>query len=88
MAVLVDGTRTFAAGPARMDSDLSHVSPDAIQSLEVVKGPYALTWGAGALAAVRAETFRPPFSESPAWGGKVRAGWGGNGSVGDGAATL
>ena len=43
IGVFVDGTRTFAAGPARMDSGLSHVSPHALQALRVVRGRYALT---------------------------------------------
>jgi len=91
IAALVDGTRTFAAGPARMDSDLSHVGPDAVESVQVVKGPYALTWGAGALSAIRVETFRPPFrqdGEGGGWGGRVDGSWGENGSVGDGGATV
>ena len=61
LTVVVNGTRTFAAGPGRMDSDMSHVSPHAVEKLEVVKGPYALTWGAGAMAAIRVETIRPEF---------------------------
>ena len=52
VAMLVDGTRTFAAGPARMDSELSHVEPGNVESVEVVTGPYALTEGAGAMAAI------------------------------------
>ncbi len=35
IGVVVVGTRTFAAGPARMDSGLSHISPHALQSLRV-----------------------------------------------------
>lgn len=62
IGMFVDGTRTFAAGPARMDSDISHVSPHAVQTVRVIKGPYALTWGAGTLSALQVETFRPPFS--------------------------
>lgn len=62
MGVFVDGTRTFAAGPARMDSEISHVSPHMLQSVEIVKGPYALTQGSGTLSSLRAQTFRPPFS--------------------------
>jgi iron complex outermembrane receptor protein len=62
VGMFVDGTRTFAAGPGRMDSDLSHVSPHAVRGVQVVKGPYALTWGAGTLSAVQLETASPPFS--------------------------
>lgn len=65
IGLFVDGTRTFAAGPARMDSDLSHVSPHTIETIRVVKGPYALSWGAGALSAVRLDTFRPDFARGP-----------------------
>lgn len=84
VAVLVDGTRTFAAGPARMDSDLAHVSPRAVERLRVVKGPYALTWGAGGLAAIQAETFRPPFGDGGLeLGGRAGLAYGDNASTGD-----
>ncbi len=62
MGVFVDGTRTFAAGPARMDSEISHVSPHMLESVQVVKGPYALTEGSGTLSSLSAQTFRPAFS--------------------------
>ena len=56
VGVYVDGMRTFPAGPARMDSPLSHTGPSTMQSVEVAKGPYALTWGGGQLSAIRVET--------------------------------
>ena len=56
VGVYVDGMRTFPADPARMDSPLSHTGPSTLQSVEVAKGPYALTWGGGQLSAIRAET--------------------------------
>lgn len=56
VGVYLDGTRMFPAGPARMDSPMSHFDPATIQSMEVVKGPYALTWGAGNLSAIRVQT--------------------------------
>ena len=51
----VDGTRMFPAGPARMDSPLSHYDPEDVKSIEVVKGSYALLW-LGNLSAVRVTT--------------------------------
>ena len=60
----LDGARMFPAGPARMDSPLTHLDPSAIRSIEVVKGPYALTWGAGNLSAIRVETQPLPRAES------------------------
>ena len=89
IGVFVDGTRTFAAGPARMDSALSHISPHALQSLRVVRGPYALTWGAGTLSAIQAETFKPAFGGGGfRLGGRVGVNYGSNGSAGDGFAGL
>ena len=88
IGVFVDGTRTFAAGPARMDSALSHVSPHALQSLRVVRGPYALTWGAGALSAVQAETFKPAFGAGFQVGGRAGYNYGSNGGANDGFASL
>ena len=63
VGVYVDGMRTFPAGPARMDSPLSHTGPSTMQGVEVAKGPYALTWGGGQLSAIRVQTsslFRVP----------------------------
>jgi iron complex outermembrane receptor protein len=89
IAMFVDGTRTFAAGPGRMDSDMSHVSPHMVQSIRVVKGPYALTWGAGTLSAIQLETFRPSFSSGPMRAhGRLGFNYGGNGGVGDGFAGV
>ncbi len=56
VGVYVDGTRMFPAGPARMDSPMSHYDPTSVRKMEVVKGPYALTWGAGNLSAIRVTT--------------------------------
>ena len=89
IGVFVDGTRTFAAGPARMDSALSHVSPHALQSLRVVRGPYALTWGAGTLSAIQAETFKPAFGgDEFRLGGRAGYNYGSNGRASDGFASL
>ncbi len=55
VGVYIGGMRTFPTGPARMDSPLSHVDPSAIASVDVVKGPYALTWGPSNMSAVRVE---------------------------------
>jgi iron complex outermembrane receptor protein len=55
VGVYIGGMRTFPAGPARMDSPMSHVDPSTIASIDVVKGPYALTWGPGNMSAIRVE---------------------------------
>ncbi len=89
IGVFVDGTRTFAAGPARMDSALSHISPHALQSLQVVRGPYALTWGAGTLTAIRGDTYKPAFSGGAfELGGRAGYNYASNSDANDALASL
>lgn len=89
LAVFVDGTRTYAAGPARMDSDLSHVGPRSVRGLRIVKGPYALTWGAGTLSAVEVETAAPEFSAGGwRWQGLVGGSYTDNNEATEGAVAL
>ncbi len=84
VGLFVDGTRTFAAGPARMDSGISHVNPHHVRNLRIVKGPYALTWGSGALSAVELELQRPAFSaDGFRWQGDLGAAYGENGDRAD-----
>ena len=56
VGVYTDGTRSFASCPARMDTPISHLDPSNISEIKVVKGPYALTWGAGNMSAIWIKT--------------------------------
>jgi iron complex outermembrane receptor protein len=70
LGVYVDGMRTLPGGPGGMDTPISHVDPSAVQGMEVMKGPYALTWGAGNMSAIRVETNPLPVRGSaPVSGG-------------------
>ena len=80
IAMVVDGTRTFAAGPARMDSELSHVEPGHISGVDVFTGPYALTEGAGAFSAIVVRTPDVPRYDSFRLGATTSAGYGTNGA--------
>ena len=80
VAMVVDGSRAFAAGPARMDSEISHVDPARVSSLEVVKGPYALSECAGGLAAVLVKTDPVPVHDTMTFGGSVSTGYSFNGA--------
>ena len=80
LAMVVDSTRTFAAGPARMDSELSHVDPSSVAKVEVVTGPYALTEGAGAMAAILVNSEPIPKRRSWRVGRRGGFGWRSNGS--------
>lgn len=80
LAMVVDGTRTFAAGPARMDSELSHVDPGSIDTVEVVTGPYALEEGAGAMAAIIVKSSEIPLPSEWRVNGRLGLGWRSNGN--------
>jgi len=60
-----------------MDSPLSHIDPAAIESIEVVKGPYALTWGAGNMSAIRVNTRDLSTVQTP-FGGILSGGYDSN----------
>ncbi len=75
VAMVVDGSRAFAAGPARMDSEISHVDPARVSNLEVIKGPYALSECAGGLAAVLVKTDPLPVHDKMTFGGSVSTGY-------------
>ncbi len=89
IAMTVDGSRTFAAGPARMDSDLSHVNPLAVDEVRIVKGPYALMWSAGAMGAIDVVTRAPEFTAAGhGLSGAFSLDYGDNGSTTSGLARL
>jgi len=77
VGVYVNGMRSFPAGPARMDSPMSHIDPSTIASIDVVKGPYALTWGPGNMSAVRVQQRGEDPPRTPLTG-TVRSGYDSN----------
>ena len=79
IVMIVDGTRTFAAGPARMDSEISHVNPTQVSSVEVIKGPYALREGSG-LSTILVKTDPVPVYDATTVGGNISTGYGFNGA--------
>jgi iron complex outermembrane receptor protein len=88
VGVYLDDARIFPAGPARMDSALSHFDPGTVESVQVVKGPYALTWGAGNLTAMRASTMPLPHAVRGTLHGNIWGGYSGNLDASEGVAQL
>lgn len=88
VATFVDGGRSFPACPGRMDSGVGHVDPEAVEHVEVVKGPYALSWGAGTVSAVSVVRQRPDRFNDRHWAGRVRAGGESNTEARDGCISL
>jgi iron complex outermembrane recepter protein len=78
LGVYVDAARTLPGGPAGMDTPLSHVDPAHIQTMEVISGPYALTWGAGNLSAIRVTTNPLPGPASGALRARLTSGYDSN----------
>ncbi len=74
VGVYIGGMRTFPAGPARMDSPMSHIDPSTIASIDVVKGPYALTWGPGNMSAIQVTQRGEDPPRSPLTG-SIRTGY-------------
>lgn len=85
LGVFVDGTRAFAGGPWRMGTPLSLLDPTMVERVEVIKGPYALMQGSGALSALRVET---PDFEASSGTGALQSGFRGNGQVAETAGAL
>lgn len=84
----VDGMRTLPGGPGGMDTPLSHVDPSAVRDVQVVKGPYALTWGAGNMSAVRIHTTPLPGPDAPRFSARGLAGYQSNMNASEGAIEL
>jgi len=82
----IDGARIFPGGPARMDSQIAHVDPTSMAKMQVVQGPYALTWGAGNLTAIRVET--PEFLPTDGMSASLGAGFDSNRNAADVSGTL
>lgn len=61
---LDEGFRIEGGCPNRMDPVLSHIDPEFISRLEVVKGPYLLAYGQSPAASIRVSTFETrPFGK-------------------------
>ncbi len=86
LGVLIDGVRLRVGDPLRAVPPLSYLDPGAVERLEVVEGPYALTEGAGLLSAVRVDL--PGFEEEPPTGGWLQGGFRGNGQAAETAGAL
>jgi iron complex outermembrane recepter protein len=78
LGVYVDAARTLPGGPAGMDTPLSHVDPAHVQSMEVISGPYALTWGAGNLSAIRVTTNALPGANASPVAARLTTGYDSN----------
>lgn len=60
---LDEGIHIEGGCPNRMDPVLSHIEPEDIQRIEIIRGPYMLRYGPSVAATIRVDTREPsPFS--------------------------
>ncbi len=73
------GIQTTHACPARMDPATTHVNPDQVQKIELIKGPFSTRYGAsmGATINIVTETWSP---DETGFSGYVSGGFETNGS--------
>jgi iron complex outermembrane recepter protein len=72
------GTKVMHACPNRMDPITTHVIPEEISKIEIVKGPYTMRYGATFGGIVNLVTHKPQLNNL-GWHGKVSAGYESNG---------
>jgi len=79
--VLIDGgTKSTAACPNRMDPAISQISPDEIEKVEVIKGPYSVRYGASMGGIINVISKKPFPVEKFTFKGSLEGGYETNGS--------
>lgn len=74
------GIQTTHACPSRMDPSTTHVSPDQVEKIELIKGPFTVRYGAsmGAVINIVTESWNP---ENKGLGGYLQGGFESNGNA-------
>lgn len=80
--LVLNGAQTASAAcPNRMDPPTSQMSPNMIQKIEVLKGPYALRYGNAFGGTINFIESAPTFSEKKEGYGRVSGRYNSNGNV-------
>ena len=66
--ILIDGTTNLGGCGGRMDPPTAYVFPEAYDSIEVLKGPQSVRYGASSTGVVRFERAEPVFDDRPVAG--------------------
>lgn len=72
------GTKAMHACPNRMDPITTHIIPEEIAQIEIIKGPYTVRYGATFGGIINLVTKKPNY-EDPGFHGKVSTGYESNG---------
>lgn len=73
------GTRVMQACPNRMDPITTHVVPESVENIEVIKGPYSVRYGATFGGIINLVSAQPDRSEK-GFSGQLSSGYEGNGN--------
>jgi len=80
--LVLNGAQTASAAcPNRMDPPSSQMSPNMIQKIEILKGPFALRYGNAFGGTINFISSAPTFSEKPEAYGRVSGRYDSNGGV-------
>lgn len=80
--IVMNGSQSAtAACPNRMDPPTSQMAPNMIDRIEILKGPYALRYGAGFGGTINFISNDPEFSSSLASFGRISGGYESNGQL-------
>lgn len=71
------GMQMTNACPARMDPATTHLSPESIERLEIISGPYSVRYGLSDGPIINLVTARPALGKG--WGGQAGLGYESNG---------
>lgn len=87
--ITLDGVQSAtAACPNRMDPPSSQMSPNMLNNIEIIKGPYALRYGTGIGATLNFNSQISKFSDSLKVNGRFSSGYETNGNVKKGEFNL
>jgi iron complex outermembrane receptor protein len=76
--LLIDGTKVWGACPGRMDPPSSQIEVDAIEEIEIIRGPFSVRHGAGTLGGViNLKTKQPKRYEKAELHGSASVGYDG-----------
>ncbi|MCT4663763.1 MAG: TonB-dependent receptor [Flavobacteriales bacterium] len=79
--IVTQGCQTASAAcPNRMDPPTSQMSPNMIDRVEILKGPYALRFGTGLGATINYITKKGQFTPEMKWNGRASLGYQSNGN--------
>lgn len=80
--IVLDGAQSAtAACPNRMDPPTSQMTPNVLERIEILKGPYALRFGAGMGATINFVSGKPVFEDKLTSHGRVSSAYESNGNV-------